>query len=77
MADNTTYQERFRDTVEIFCKEKPPIIPTEAWLFDGNDDEKVALQDWVRSHLEIDWMQAITVIEACVDIANDPHPHYK
>lgn len=67
-----TYQERFAQVLALFCGEMPSLPKIEAWIYNPESDEAVLLQDWVSSHLVLEWAQAIEVLEAAEQIASTP-----
>lgn len=67
----TTWMERYRQTIALFCGGVvPPEDLCEAWLRDGGDD--IRLQDWVCCNTAVAWAQAIAILDAAHGMADNP-----
>lgn len=72
----TTYQERFVETIAAFCGNKRPSMTLiEAW--EAGTSEALMLQDWISANCSLDWAAAIELLEAAEHLASRPNPKYK
>lgn len=67
----TTWMERFRQTIALFCRGVlPPLNLCKGWVAEGSDD--LRLQDWVCCNMGVQWAQSIAILDAAQQMADNP-----
>jgi hypothetical protein len=59
--ETITYTERFATALAALCTARPPMSMCADWICDPDSEE---LQQWVLTHMRLEWAQGIGLIDA-------------